>query len=188
MARRSIAIELFYTAIQEEKYFHTGFLRKPTGINGEILATWLYPLADKVLLQLPALFVERNHVKVPYVIQRSIPLTEKQSVLTLKGISSKTEAYWLRNLPLFLPLPLQPTEESSAELAAIVGYVVEDQLLGQLGKVESIHCMRNKYVVSLTYKGKELLIPYEAPFLVDVNDKQQTITVALPEDYLTVML
>ncbi|WP_243018752.1 hypothetical protein, partial [Candidatus Cardinium hertigii] len=58
------SIEIFYESIQNEQYFQVGSFKKPIGMNGGLVVSFLYELSDDELLKLPALFVEVDYVKV----------------------------------------------------------------------------------------------------------------------------
>lgn len=180
-------IELFYASIQNEQYFQIGSFKKPIGTNGGLVAAFLYPLNPAELIKLPALFVEIAYVKVPYAIKHIIA-TEPKTIIQLALIQSKTEAYALRNLPLFLPIALQPKWTQTTLPYSLVDGLVEDVVLGQLGSIQTIYRMPDQYMMAVNHHEKELLIPYAEPLLVTVDEVQKKVTVQLPEGYLEAML
>ncbi|WP_342265610.1 hypothetical protein [Cardinium endosymbiont of Philonthus spinipes] len=180
-------IELFYQSIQNEQYFKIGSFKKPTGTEGGLVASFVYPLDHTELMKLPALFVEIDHVKVPYCIEHSIT-TEAKTIIRLALIRSKTEAYALRNLPLFLPLALKPKWTKAALPYSLVDGLVQEVVVGPLGIIQAIYCVRDQYMMAVNHHGKELLIPYGKPFLVNIDEVTQQVTVQLPEGYLEAML
>ncbi|MGI2257416.1 ribosome maturation factor RimM [Candidatus Cardinium hertigii] len=179
-------IELFYEAIQKEEYFQIGTFKKPIGKDGRLVAYFVAHNPAE-LAKLPALFVAIDGEKVPYTI-KNITVTERKTIIQLSLIQSKTEAYALRNLPLFLPVVLQPKWQQAMLPYSLVGAVVEDIALGSLGSIQAIYRMRDQYMMGVDHPKKELLIPYSAPFLINVNTAAKKVTVALPEGYLEAML
>ncbi|MEF2229150.1 MAG: hypothetical protein V3581_03905 [Candidatus Cardinium sp.] len=180
-------IELFYASIQDEQYFQIGSFKKPIGINGGLIASFLYPLSSAELVRLPALFVEIDHSKVPYCIKH-ITVAEAKTIVQLDLIQSKTDAYALRNLPLFLPIALKPKWIKATLPYSLVDGLVEEVVLGQLGTIQTVYCLRDQYMMAVNHHEKELLIPYGQPFLVNVNEVDKKVTVQLPEGYLEAML
>ena len=156
-------------------------------MDGGLMVSFLYPLDHAELVQLPALFVEIDYVKVPYCI-KNIIATKAKTIIQLDLIQCKTEAYALRNLPLFLPIALKPKWVKATLPYSLVDGLVEEVVLGQLGRIQAIYCIRDQYMMAVDHQEKELLIPYCAPFLVKVNEVQKRVTVQLPEGYLEVML
>ncbi|MGI2299651.1 ribosome maturation factor RimM [Candidatus Cardinium hertigii] len=179
-------IELFYEAIQKEEYFQIGAFKKPIGNDGGLVAYFVAYNPAK-LAKLPALFVEIDRVKVPYTI-KNITGTAHKTIIHLNLIPSKTEAYTLRNLSLFLPIVLQPEWQQAMLPYSLVGAVVEDTALGPLGIIQAIYRMRDQYIMAVDHPKKELLIPYVTPFLIKVNTAAKKVTVTLPEGYLEAML
>lgn len=180
-------IEIFYAAIQDEQYFKVGSFKKPIGIDGALIASFLYPFNAAELVRLPALFVEIDYVKVPYAISH-ITTAGPKTIIQLALIRSKTEAYALRNLPLFLPLALQLQSGQVMLPYSLVDSLVEDVVLGPLGTIQAIYTMPDQYMMSVNHHEKELLIPYVEPLLVQVDAVQKKVTVQLPEGYLEAMI
>lgn len=185
-----LPIKLFYESIKEEQYFHIGSFGKPIGINGEIVAKFLYELDDHALAKLPALFVEIDYIKIPYYVN-NITFKDAKAIVQLDLIQSKTVAYTLCNLPLFLPLSLKPTfikvANTSIPYNFLIGFLVNDIQLGSLGKIQTIYATRDQYIIGVDYENKELLIPYHSEFIIKVDEAQKKITIQLPEGYLDAM-
>ncbi|WP_339044240.1 hypothetical protein [Cardinium endosymbiont of Tipula unca] len=183
-------IKLFYESIKETQYFHIGSFGKPIGVNGEIIAKFLYELDDHALAKLPALFVEIDYIKIPYYLN-NITFKDGKAIVQLDLIQSKTVAYTLCNLPLFLPVSLRPTLIKAANTAIpynfLIDFLVSDTQLGTLGKIQSIYAARDQYMIGVDYQQEELLIPYHKEFIIEVDEKQKQITIQLPEGYLDAM-
>ena len=180
-------LDIFYQSIQNQQYFQVGAFKKPIGTDGGVVASFLYELNDTELLQLPALFVEVDSVKVPYAI-KNIIISQGKTIIYLNLIQSKTEAYTLRNLLLFLPLALKPKWIQATLPYSLVDGLVEEVVLGELGIIQAIYSIRDQYIMAVQYCGKELLIPYCKPFLIKIDEAQKTVMVKLPEGYLEAMV
>ncbi|WP_243575329.1 hypothetical protein, partial [Candidatus Cardinium sp. cByotN1] len=128
-----------------------------------------------------------DYVKVPSLI-KNITTPQRTSIIHLDLIPSTTEAYALRNLPIFLPLALKPKWVQSMLPYSLVDGLVEGVGLGHLGHIQAIYCMRDQYIMAINYNEKELLIPYAKPFIVNINELQKRVMVQLPEGYLEAML
>lgn len=163
-----------------------GSFKEPIGTDSGLVAS-LYPLNYAELVKLPALFVEIDHAKVPYCIKHIIS-TKAKTIIQLDLIQSKTEAYAFRNLPLFLPIALKLKWIKTTLSYSLIDGLVEEVILGQLGKIQPIYALSGQYMMAVDYHEKELLIPYCKPFLVKVNEAQKKVTVQLPEGYLEAML
>lgn len=182
-----MSLELFYESIQNGEYFHIGSFKKPIGLDGGILALFIEELDNEILLNIPALFVSIDHVKVPYSIRDRV-ITERNNILYLNLIESKTQAYALSNLPIFLPLALKPACIQNKIPYSLINGLVEAIGWGKLGHIQAIYSMPEQYIMAVDHHEKELLIPYTKPFLVNVNEVEKKVTVQLPEGYMEAML
>ncbi|HLP34564.1 MAG TPA: hypothetical protein VK133_01050 [Amoebophilaceae bacterium] len=180
-------LEPFYQAIQTEQYVLVGAFKKPIGNQGAIVAHFSPLLQEEALATLPALFVERMQVKVPYRV-KELALTNAKTVVALAGVQTKTEAYQLSSLPIFLPTSLSTTFFPPRPYGALIGFLVEDVQLGTLGNIQEIQSIRDQYLFEVAFQGKVLLIPCGAPFVLQTDVKRKTVVVALPEGYLEAML
>ncbi len=180
-------VQIFYESIQNEQYFQIGAFKKPIGMDGGLMASFLYDLNHDELAKLPALFVEIDHTKVPYEI-KNITARQDKTIIQLRIIQSKTEAYALRNLPLFLPMAFKSKWIKATLPYSLVDGLVEEVVLGALGRIEAIYCVRDQYMMAVNHHDKELLIPYCKPFLVKIDAVQNKVMVQLPEGYLKAML
>ena len=177
----------FYTALKEQQYGYVGSFKKPKGNSGALVASFLDELSDDLLVQLPALFVETGHTKVPYRVQE-ITLLQHQAIVQLCLITSRTTAYALQNLPIFLPPSLLQKELNLITPSSVlVGFLVKDLLLGIIGVVQAISSTRDQYMIIVAYQNKELLVPYGKPFIIQVDDRQKVLTTQLPAGYIEAM-
>lgn len=181
-------LEPFYRAIATEAYVRIGAFRKPVGDRGGLVVHFSDGLCERALRTLPALFVARGHLKIPYRIQEVL-FADDKAIVSLEYIQTKTEAYALNGLPIFLPESLSATFFKQPPLqAALVGFLVEDARLGALGSIQKIHAVRDQYLLDVDCQGKSLLIPYQAPFILRKDAKKRKVEVALPEGYLEALL
>ncbi|MBX9889734.1 MAG: hypothetical protein K2X94_00475 [Amoebophilaceae bacterium] len=177
----------FYTALKKRQYGYVGFFKKPKGNSGALVANFLDELSVDLLVKLPALFVEIGHTKVPYRVQE-ISLLQHQAIVQLCLITSRTTAYALQNLPIFIPQSLLQKEFNLITPSGfLVGFLVKDILLGIIGVVQAISSNRDQYMIVVAYQNKELLIPYGKPFIIQVDDRQKVLTTQLPEGYIEAM-
>lgn len=181
-------LEPFYKAIKTEQYVLVGAFKKPIGNQGALVAHFSPMLQEELLATLSALFVERMHVKVPYRVNEMV-LTNAKTVVVLSGIQTKTEAYQLSSMPIFLPTSLSPTFfKPRTPYGALIGFSVEDVQWGTLGNIQEIQSVRDQYLFEVAFQGKVLLIPCGAPFVLQMDEQRKTVVVALPEGYLEAML
>jgi len=61
-----------------------------------------------------------------------------------------------------------------------------DKTLGNIGMITNVDDFAGNIVLTVLYKGEELLIPYNENLLVDSDESQKTITLQLPEGLIEI--
>ena len=60
-------------------------------------------------------------------------------------------------------------------------YLLIDQTIGEIGMISQVDDYSGNIVITVKFRGEELLIPYNDELLVEVDKVQKTITLNLPE-------
>jgi 16S rRNA processing protein RimM len=71
--------------------------------------------------------------------------------------------------------------DTEFEIENLKGFTVIDETLGELGKIEFVDDYSGNIVLTIDYKGRELLVPFNEDFLVDFNAEEKTLKLDLPE-------
>jgi len=61
-----------------------------------------------------------------------------------------------------------------------------DKTLGNIGMITHVDDFAGNIVLTVLYKGEELLIPYNENLHVDSDESQKTITLQLPEGLIEI--
>lgn len=185
---KAFHLEPFYKAIQANQYILIGKVKYPVGTQGAFSIALLDTIAANKIAKIPALFIEKQFTKVPYHIQ-NITITHKKIIIQCTHIQTKTEAYTLHNLPIYLPQELENSITSSHKLYNdLTNYKVIDTQGTLLGSIQTLYTGQMHNIISVNVQGQSLLIPYCPPFIVAVDNKHQTLTIDLPENYIETML
>lgn len=67
-----------------------------------------------------------------------------------------------------------------------IGFTLSDKQQGKIGQIEDVVQTGTQWLATLTYKGAEILIPLVDQTVEDVNVKNRTITVNLPDGLLEI--
>ena len=87
----------------------------------------------------------------------------------------------------FLPEDnLDELDETQFYYHEIIGFDVEDQQLGKLGKVKTVYTMPIQDLIAMPYNGHEVLIPVNDEIIPKVNREAKILYVNLPEGLLEV--
>lgn len=158
-----------------------GKISKPYGLNGEvhlILGTHV----DKHIETGNPLFIELDGQRVPFFIESVYMAEAGQAIVKFEFINSIEEAKKVSGCPVYLDPALDPREVlQKEELAGVVGFHVEDRILGPLGRlVEYVPGGMNPVWI-IDFSGKELLIPAQKDFVLKIDTRNRMLYLTLPE-------
>ena len=166
--------------------FKVGFVLKTHGLKGEVTVSLDGYNAPDELGTMQSMFLEKNKRLVPFFIE-SISVRGTKAFVKFEDVNSIEDASKLVGQSIYL----QKSERPKARRGEfyddeVIGFSVTDQEVGPLGNiVEIIQAGLNKLLV-LDYSGKEILIPVNSPFIVQVNKSKKTLTVNLPDGFLDI--
>lgn len=172
-----------------EKYQSIGFTKKTYGIKGELKLNIL----DKYLedfAQAEVLFLGMAGRKIPHFVEYinfDNPFT-----LKFEDYNTKEEAIDLTGREIFMRAKdLLSQEEKAFEVPddgllyeKYIGFEIQDQILGVLGKIEEIVAYPQQEMAALRYQQKEVLIPLNEQLIIAIKEKAQIIEMDLPEGLL----
>ena len=145
-----------------------GYVVRAHGIKGALRvrpASGLAAETARSLAHVPQVFLDDE----PIALTRVRPERD-ELLIELAGLSDRTAAEALRGRSLFVPRSaLPPPDEDELYLADLVGCSVYDQQARLLGVVTGTYDSGAQDVLILDASGKELLLPFVEPMLVDVD-------------------
>ncbi len=167
-------------------YINIGHTRKTHGVNGEMKIN----IEERYLedfLKNERIFLDVKGVKVPYFV--ASVRGKGELILLLEEVESKEAAFALQSREIHLReqdlIPDHQREieielEEELEYAHVAGFLLTDQTLGEIGLVKEILDMPQQEMAFLDYKGREVLIPLNAQFIVSIDEKKRTLLMDLP--------
>jgi 16S rRNA processing protein RimM len=169
--------------MKKDKCFQLGTIRKPHGFRGEVTAH--FDVDDVARYRgLDALFVETGGALVPMFIVSMQMKNNNLVKLQLEGILDEESARRLSGSPMWLPLKVLPeAEEGEIYLHDLIGYLIRDERLGELGRVEDVIEHPGNTLMRVDKAGKEILIPYQEAFVRDIDSRNRVILLSLPEGF-----
>ena len=83
---------------------------------------------------------------------------------------------------VYLPLELLPKLEGNRfYFHEVIGFIIKDKNYGNVGTITSINDASSQALFEVEGNGKQILIPINDEFIVEVNRKNKTILVETPE-------
>jgi 16S rRNA processing protein RimM len=162
-----------------------GFIKKTHGVFGEIVLEFESHFEASVE-NADRLFVEIEGLLVPFfVFEDGFRFkTENSAIISFDGVSSEKYAKRMVGSSVYLfknEIIVLPDEYTNSEL---VNYLLIDETLGEIGLIEQIDNYSGNIVITVNYRGKELLVPFNEDLLIHLDKPNKTIILKFPEGLL----
>ena len=162
----------------ETAYIRLGVIKRVRGLRGHLMA-----LLEKQVTSLDdvdTLFIQLGHTLVPYALEH-YTLQNQRVFFKLQAVNAPATAYQLRGNAFFASRDALPTQVVEQELLqALQGYQVVDVVRGALGAVVRVDHLPLQALLVVNYQARELLIPYQAALIQQIDHGQQRMVVRLP--------
>jgi len=165
--------------------YQLGYIIKPHGLQGEvnIYLDTDNPMAYK---DLESVFILQDNQLVPFFIDK-IKISANKAILSLEESRSIETAIRLKGAKLYLPLDFLPElDDDQYYFHEIIDFMVQDQILGDLGPVASVYDIGPQDIMAFTCQGKEVLLPITEDTVIKVDKVRKTISVKLPAGLLDI--
>ncbi|RFP64444.1 16S rRNA processing protein RimM [Hymenobacter lapidiphilus] len=180
-----------HSSMKIDDCYQLGSLGKPHGLKGFVVAFFdVDDLNDYRKLQTVWLEMPTAPGKlVAYEVEKFQPQTDNKVLFKLKGIDRIEDAEPLRNAKLWRPLAELPAlADDQFYFHDVVGYLVVDEELGELGVVEAFYELPRQDVLGMRYQGQEVLIPVVDELILRADQAARRLLVKLPDGLLDVYL
>ncbi|RPD50219.1 16S rRNA processing protein RimM [Hymenobacter sediminis] len=171
--------------------YELGSVVKPHGLKGFVVAAFdvdnldEYRKLKSVWVELPTALGKLTE----FTVEKLQPQSNERALVKFKGIDRIEEAEPLRNAKLWRPLTELPDlQDDQFYFHDVIGYTVVDEQLGELGTVETFYELPQQDVLSMRYKGQEILIPVANELILHADQSARKLHVNLPEGLLEVYL
>lgn len=166
--------------------FEWGRVVRPQGLKGAVV---VHVDADdpEKYRGLDAVLVELNGQLVPYLVENIQFSAKAKALLKLEDVNTAEQAAQLVKSFLYLPLQALPLlEKGGFYYHDVVGFDVEDQQEGMLGKVTAFYSKPGQDLLAMEYKGAEVLIPVIDDVVTGADFDRKVVLVRLPEGLLDI--
>jgi 16S rRNA processing protein RimM len=167
--------------------FKLGHIVKKHGLKGElsILLDVDYP---EDYNELESVFVEINKQLVPFFIEY-LQLNGDRGIVKFEDVDDLPTAERLFKSDLYLSAKNLPKlDEGQFYYHEIIGYMVSDKSLGEVGKITEVYEFPNQDLLGVIHQEKEVLIPINDEIIVKVAHELKQMQVDLPAGLLDVYL
>jgi len=158
-----------------------GFIRKTHGIHGEIVLEFEEQFEYSVE-EAERFFIELEGLLVPFFIaDEGLRFRSgKSAIVKFDWVDTESYAKRLVGKEAYLYLE-EIVDEPEEHASFLVGFRLFDKKLGEIGPVEEVDDYAGNIVLTIRFKGDELLIPYNDEIMIDLDEAQKILTLQLPE-------
>jgi 16S rRNA processing protein RimM len=174
--------------MRKEECFYLGKIAKKFSFKGEVLV-YLDTDEPELYENMESVFVELNKNLVPFFIENSS--MHKNDFLRVKfeDVDTEEDADAIMGCELYLPLSFLPILEGNQfYYHEVIGFEVEDQRLGVVGKIVSINDSTAQPLFEVLNGNLEMLIPMIDQFLVKIDRENKKVVMNLPEGLVEMYL
>lgn len=159
-----------------------GFFRKTHGVNGDLILEF-EPQFENSIENANRFFVELEGLLVPFfVVENGFRFkTDNSAIITFDGVETEKYAKRMIGNSAFLfknEIITMHDENFGSEL---VNYILFDENFGELGIIEQVDNYSGNIVITVNFRGKELLVPFSEDFLIETDKQKKIIKLKLPE-------
>lgn len=169
-----------------DDYFFLGKFTKAHGYEGKLNA-WFDVDNPQEYSKLEMVFVEINQNLVPYFI-KNMSLLNNKAVVELQDVDDASDAEYLVQKDLYLPMSLLPEKKgNSFYFHEVEGFKMIDVSHGEIGIIKTVLDSPGQDLFQVFNEdGKEILIPMNGDILKKVDRNEKSITVEAPEGLIEI--
>jgi 16S rRNA processing protein RimM len=171
--------------IPKEQCRKIGFIRKTHGVKGELIFEFESDFKNSIS-RAKRFFIEISGLLVPFFVsENGLTInTDKTAFLTFNWIEDEENARRLAGREVYLfsnEIHEKPAANFNYNLP---GYFLVDKQLGEVGIISRVDDFSDNIVLSVRYKNRDILVPYNEDILVSVDHKRRILTLDLPPGIL----
>ncbi len=173
--------------MEKNSCYYLGKITRTNGNNGG-LSIFLDVDNPQEYAELDAVFVEIKKQLIPYFVKNiKLHATKNTALVYFEDVEDVETASKLANNALYLPLSSLPALEGNKfYFHEVTDFVLIDKTFGTIGSIKQILDYPNQALFQCFYKGKEVLIPVNDLFIVEVDRKKKEIHLDLPEGLIEI--
>lgn len=159
-----------------------GFFRKTHGVSGGLVLEFETHFEFSVE-EAERFFVEIEGLLVPFFIKdEGLRFrTANTAIVDLDFVETEKYAKRLVGKSVYLYHSEIIDEPDQTLESQFLNYLLIDTTLGNIGLITHVDDFAGNIVLTVNYKGEELLIPYNENLQVESDENLKTITLRLPE-------
>ncbi len=167
--------------IKEQEVYKIGIIGKAHGVKGELSIQIDDDVFDRVDAEY--LVLKLDGIFVPFFMEEYRFKSDSVALVKFEGVDTQERARELTGVEVYFPRELaEQDEEAELSYAALVGYTLIDNNSGKpVGTIAYV----DEQTINIMFELEDgRLIPASEELIVDVDQKNRTITLDIPEGIL----
>lgn len=162
-----------------------GFIKKTHGVFGNVILEF-DPLFESSLEDAGRFFIELDGLLVPFFIAEDGFRFKGANTAILNFDDVETEDYAKRMVgaAVYLFRDEIVHDTGNHQHVRFKNYMLVDKKAGEIGIIEQVDDYSGNLVLTVRFRGVEILVPLHADFILEIDDRQKTVRMDLPDGLL----
>ena len=167
--------------MNESEFYYLGKITRKFSFKGELIL-FLDTDSPSLYYDLNMAYLKINGSFIPYFISKISKYKNNSVRIRFEDVHNEDMASELINKQVFLPLKSLPKLDGNKfYYHEIKGYKVFDKTLGKIGVIYDINDQTSQHLFVIKKDNKEILIPLNDDFIIEVDRNNRIIKMNLPD-------
>ena len=166
--------------ITEQEVYKIGQIGRTHGIKGEVTFSFTDDVWDRA--EAEYLLLRVDGLLVPFFMEEYRFRSDTTALVKFLDYDSADDVQFMVGCDVLFPFSLTPEADEEAEYTwrYFTGFTLTDETAGRIGTIDSV----DDSTQNVLFRVGERLIPAAEAWIKDINHKERTILMALPEGLL----
>ena len=172
--------------MNENNYYYLGKITRKFSFKGELII-FLDTDTPSDYYGLKKIFLKVDNSYIPYFISKISKYKNNSVRVKFEDVKNESEAMELINYEIFLPIEELPKLEGKKfYYHEVIGFKVIDINHGEIGEITHINDQTPQHLFVVKSSGKEILIPINDDFILDLDRINKIVNLKIPEGLLNI--
>tara|TARA_B100000524_G_scaffold106995_1_gene51715 strand:- start:126 stop:650 length:525 start_codon:yes stop_codon:yes gene_type:complete len=174
--------------MNENNYYYLGKVTRKFSFKGELIV-FLDTDTPSHYYGLKKIFLKVDNSYIPYFISKISKYKNNSVRVKFEDVKNESEAMELINYEVFLPIEELPKLEGKKfYYHEVIGFMVIDINHGKIGEITYINDQTPQHLFVVKSSGKEILIPINDDFILDLDRINKIVNLKIPEGLLKIYM
>ena len=174
--------------MNENNYYYLGKVTRKFSFKGELIV-FLDTDTPSHYYGLKKIFLKVDNSYIPYFISKISKYKNNSVRVKFEDVKNESEAMELINYKIFLPIEELPKLEGKKfYYHEVIGFKVIDINHGEIGEITHINDQTPQHLFIVKSSGKEILIPINDDFILDLDRINKIVNLKIPEGLLKIYM